>query len=478
MARIDEFAPQMVQLHTQTQDHPLPSTTPFKIQEPNNTQFQIQPARGLFFRKLFRNLFYIHFFLITILVIVLTIRGLISAATNHHFRPLEWFPPLLASTACAGIFSFAWQSFTLCNPSRTLKAAFWLGPLLTCAVGIFLVSIGSSRSLAPAVIALVSSIVLSLYSCWVSPQFDHTIKVLSISTAFPPPRTTVLVVLTIISCTLYLSFMVAGIGGATATGTVFDSIFILVLLLSLAWTMQVIKYTLQVTISRVKYMNFASGTELDINVAFRDTLKHSLGSICVGSALVPILGLIQGSARALSLISGDTDEFLFSCANCYSGVGSRLITYANRWGFVYAGAYNMGFVQASIDTWEMFRRGGLEQVIDSDLTSSFCFLSGMASGAVFALLGGPWCLVVHKGYAAEISIYAYLIGYFMCRVAMAWPQACVSAYLVAYAENPQHPRFDSTIPVRIQELQRSRTQTSQITHFTDHLAEAEATISH
>ncbi|CAL5423059.1 unnamed protein product [Camellia sinensis] len=44
MARIDEFAPQMVQLHTQTQYHPLPSTTPFKIQEPNNTQFRIQPT--------------------------------------------------------------------------------------------------------------------------------------------------------------------------------------------------------------------------------------------------------------------------------------------------------------------------------------------------------------------------------------------------------------------------------------------------
>lgn len=37
---------------------------------------------------------------------------------------------------------------------------------------------------------------------------------------------------------------------------------------------------------------------------------------------------------------------------------------------------------------------------------------------------------------------------------MAWPLACVSAYYVAYAENPQHPRFDSTVPVRIQELQR------------------------
>lgn len=39
-----------------------------------------------------------------------------------------------------------------------------------------------------------------------------------------------------------------------------------------------------------------------------------------------------------------------------------------------------------------------------------------------------------------------------CRVALAWQQACVSAYYVAYAENPQSLQFDATIPVRIQEL--------------------------
>ncbi|KAJ0078770.1 hypothetical protein Patl1_23522 [Pistacia atlantica] len=45
----------------------------------------------------------------------------------------------------------------------------------------------------------------------------------------------------------------------------------------------------------------------------------------------------------------------------------------------------------------------------------------------------------------------------MCRIALAWPQACVSAYYVAYSENQQSPRFDSTIPARMQELQRYQT---------------------
>jgi hypothetical protein len=41
-------------------------------------------------------------------------------------------------------------------------------------------------------------------------------------------------------------------------------------------------------------------------------------------------------------------------------------------------------------------------------------------------------------------------------MAIAWPQACVSAYYVAYAENPQSTQFDSTIPVRLEQLHRSQ----------------------
>ncbi|KAL6988624.1 hypothetical protein U1Q18_014378 [Sarracenia purpurea var. burkii] len=436
-----------------------------QIQEPNSRSERT--TGGLFFRKLFRNLFYIHLFLVTILVLVLSIRGLIYAANDHQFHPQKWFPPPLASIACAAIVGLAWQSFTQYNPGRTIRAAFWLSPLLTCGFGILLVVIGSAGSSAAAVIALISAIVQSLYSCWVTPRFDHAARVLSVCTAFPPSKTTMLVILTIIACILYSSFLVAGIGGATTAGTGLDTLFILIILLSLTWTMHVIKNTLQVTVSRVKYMNFACGTDLDMNVALRDALKHSLGSVCIGSALVPVYELIRGSARSMSLLSGDRNEFMFSCVNCYSGVASRLVTYGNRWGFVHVGVYNKGFVEASTKTWEMFRQVGLEPLIDSDLTGSFCFLCGVAGGAACALAGGSWALVIHKGYATEVSIYAFLTGYFMSRVAMAWPQACVSAYHVAYAEDPQSLRFDSTIPDRIQELQRSQVQPSRTTFYTE-----------
>ncbi|KAL5767794.1 hypothetical protein ACOSQ2_014577 [Xanthoceras sorbifolium] len=426
-----------------------------RVQESTTLQIEATVA-GLFLRKLFKCLFYSQLVLITVLTVILTIRGVVSSR-SHHFHPKKWYPPMLTSVASSGLVALTWQWIVSCNPSKAIRACFWLSPLFTCSVGILFLIIGSASGSAIGVIAIVCAFIQSLYTCWVNPRFEYALKILSVSAAFPPAKTSFFVVLSIIFGVVYSSFLVSGIGGATATGTGADILFKVLILLSLAWTLQVTKNVLQVTISRVKYIHFAYGGDLDTGIAFRDTINHLMGSVSIGSALVPIVGVIRGSARTISLVAGDTDEFLFSCASCYSSIASRLGTLGNRWGFVHVGVYNKGFVQASVDTWDLFRRVELEMLIDSDLTGAFCFLSGIAGAAVCALVGGIWTLAVHESYAIEVSIYAFLIGYFMCRVALAWPQACVSAYYVAYAENPQGPRFDSTIPARLQELLRYQT---------------------
>ncbi|KAM7273237.1 hypothetical protein ACFE04_027901 [Oxalis oulophora] len=465
---------------------------------------RIKFIRIKFTRKLFEKLFYIHFIPISTLTIALTIRGLILIfiiKTDHHFHPSKWYPPLLVATACATIISLAWQQFTSYNPSAAIKLAFYFTPLFTCSAGIVLVLIGSHLSLAIGVIAVVSSIIISIYTCWITPRFDYAVKILYVSVAFPPPGTPTLVLLSLLMALSYWVFLMLGIGGATANGSDFDAVFILFSLLSLSWTMQVIKNVVFVTISRIRYINFASGMDMETPIACRETLKYLINNIVIGSMLVPILGVVRGSARIINLVAGGHDEFLFSCANCYLEAASTLITYGNRWGFVHVGVYDKGFVQASKDTWNLFRVGGMEQLIDSDLTGSFCFLSGLAGGALSSVVGGTWALVIRdkKSYATEVSLYAFVIGYFMktrrpaaqsvaghfkitnrslkvidstpevvvqpskvasygfrmCRIAMAWPQACVSAYYVAYAENPLNPRFDSAIRTQIHQIQRS-----------------------
>jgi hypothetical protein len=211
---------------------------------------------------------------------------------------------------------------------------------------------------------------------------------------------------------------VAGIGGARAMEhrTKLSDVFILVIILSLGWTMHVMKNAMQVTVSRVKYMHFSGGGDIDTRFAFRDTIKHLIGSVSVGSILVPIIGLFRGFARSTSLIGGETNECMFSCVSCSMGIASLLVTKGNRWGFVHVGVYDKGFVQASSDTWEMFIRVGLEELIDLDLTGAFCFLSGVSVGAICSLVSGIWSLVEYKDYAMEVSTYAFIIGYFMVRL--------------------------------------------------------------
>ncbi|XP_027359530.1 protein PNS1 [Abrus precatorius] len=430
----------------------------FFVVQAQDSGFQNSTLAGNIVRKVFKVLFYLHLLLIAVLVASLTIYGVVYASRSHHFHPKEWYPPLLISTVCAGIVGFTWQWITVRNATKAIRAAFWLSPLLTCVMGVFLVYIGSALSLAAGVVALVSALIQSLYGCWVSPRFEYADKILSVSIADPPYKSTRLAFLSILIGIFYCCFLVCGIGGARAiqNRTKLTVLFIFVILLSLGWTMQFLKNVLQVTISRVKYIHLAGGVIMDTRVALHDTVKYLTGSVSIGSILVPFISLFRGFARSTSLVGGDNDEFLFSCVSCYMGIASLLVTCGNKWGFVHVGVHNKEFVQASSDTWGIFNRVGLEQLIDLDLTGSFCFLSGVAGGAICSLVSGIWSIVMHKSYATEESIYAFLIGYSMFRLAMAWPQACVSAYYVAYAENPHSTRFDSTIPVRLEQLQRSQ----------------------
>ncbi|KAI9121476.1 hypothetical protein K1719_008509 [Acacia pycnantha] len=444
-------------INVPVQEYRLRHTNPIQDQDsgfPNRTV-----AREIS-RRLFKVLFYSYLLLITVLTLFLTIYGLIVASRNHQFYPLRWYPPLLSSTVSAGIVAFTCQWITARRPSKAIRTAFWLSPLLTLAMGAMFVYIESAISMVAGVVALVSALIQSLYGCWVSPRFEYATKILSVSITFPPARIMGLVFSSILTGILYCCFLVAGIGGAKAieSKTKLAALFILAILLSLGWAMQFLKNVMQVSVSRIMYMNFASGVHIDTRVAFHDTIKYLTGTVSLGSILVPLIGFFRGFARSMSLVGGDTDEFMFSCVGCYVGIASALVRRGNRWGFVYVGVYDKGFVQSSSDTWEMFSRVGLEQLIDSDLTGSFCFFCGVVGGSISSLVSGIWTILIHKNYAAESSIYAFLIGYFMCRLAMAWPQACVSAYYVAYAENPnpQNNRFDSTIPVRLQQLQRAR----------------------
>ncbi|KAI5427649.1 hypothetical protein KIW84_032888 [Lathyrus oleraceus] len=457
----DQQQPQVQQQQPQDQQQPqVQQQQPQDQQQPQvqqqQPQDQQQPQGSLVaqaVRWIFKILFYSQLLLISVLVILVTRYDRTSdSSTTHHFHPDKWYPPLLASTLCAGILGFTWHCIISCYPKKALIAAFWLSPLLTLVMGFMFMSIGTPWSLIPGLGSFSFALFQSIYGCRVnrSNMIKYTAKMFQDLIRFLPAKTKCLAFLSITVGTLYCCFLVYGIGGARrdiGNRTIHAYIYILLIILSLGWTMQVMKNAMQVTISWVQYTGFTNHIGTNIRAAFRDTIKHLIGSVSLGSILVPVIELFRDFARLLNLYICKDD------CSCAMELAAHLTTWGNIWGFVQVGAYRKGFVQASSDTWEMFmNRVGLLELIDLDITGTFCFLSGVAVGAICCLVCGIWSLIVYKDYTMELSIYAFIIGYFICRLAIAWPQASVSAYYVAYAQNPENFPCRFTIEERLNQL--------------------------
>ncbi|CAD5331998.1 unnamed protein product [Arabidopsis thaliana] len=275
-------------------------------------------------------------------------------------------------------------------------------------------------------------------------RHEFTFQTMSTATGILPARTRAIAVVSVIISVFYSGFLVAGIGGATATGTRLDILFISIIVINLAWTMQVIKNVQEVAISKAIYVYFSRDDLMNACDALGVTLKKQLGSVCIGSTLVPLIVLFRGTIRCCNR------DIYASTPGC-NWIANHIILGGNRYGFVHVGAHNKGLRQASSDTWRRFRTiPEFEQLIDFDITSSICFFSAMGIGAIAALTAGVWELLIDKDHYFELTIYAFIIGYFVGRVSSAWLQACVMGYYVAYSEDPQNDRFDDTIPQRIE----------------------------
>lgn len=81
--------------------------------------------------------------------------------------------------------------------------------------------------------------------------------------------------------------------------------------------------------------------------------------------------------------------------------------------FVQIAAYGKGFVMASQDTWALFEKQEMEEILDSDIISSICFLTGVCSGSICVIVVAAWTHKVHQSFTATLSLLTFFIGYLM-----------------------------------------------------------------
>ncbi|GER45359.1 plasma-membrane choline transporter family protein [Striga asiatica] len=377
-------------------------------------------------------------------------------ARNQEQKVLKYFLPQVEASSLLSItLAFAWQKAIRTWPKFTVHFIIWSSFFFTLTAGILLICFQLPATDGIGVLYIAFAIGNGLYACWVSQRTGFCSKVFikalePVSKFSDINRPTYLM---LGAGFLWISFWILAVIGALSFYV--PPLIILALVLSLAWTAEVMRNVANLTVSRVVALYYLRGMQSSTQFCFQRALSNNLGSACLGSLFVPTIEALRIVARGLNLLEGE-DEFMFSCAHCCLRVMESIFKRGNGWAYVQIAAYGKGFVQASQDTWEMFTKRDMVEVVDSDITSAICFLTGICSGSICTIVVAAWTASVHRGYIATLSVLAAYIGYLMTRIAMALPHACVSCYYVCYAENPENRLFDDTIPNRIELIKSGR----------------------
>ncbi|OAY71699.1 Protein PNS1 [Ananas comosus] len=336
-----------------------------------------------------------------------------------------WLPPIEGAAAVSIILAFAWQKAVRTWPSFMVTFILWSSFAFTMAAGVLLLCFSLPATAGIGVALILFSIGTGLYACWVTRRIPFTARVFS------------------------RALLPAQVRGPQRPGVPHGRIG---LPLDLGLVMRNVT---NLTVSRVVALYYLRGMQSSTQFSFQRAVSRNLGSACLGSLFVPTIEALRILARGLNLLEGE-DEFMFSCAHCCLHVMESVFRYGNSWAFVHIAAYGRGFVAASQSTWGLFERQGMEELVDSDITSSVCFLTGVCSGAICTIFAASWTFATHKHYTATASLLAFFVGYLMTRIGMALPQACVACYYVCFAENPSPRLFDSTIPDRLVTIRTGR----------------------
>ncbi|KDP43586.1 hypothetical protein JCGZ_16873 [Jatropha curcas] len=385
------------------------------------------------------------------------IQGLIEASDTvkrKEKRILKYFLPQVEVASLLSItLAFAWQKAVRVWPRFMIHFILWSSFFISLSAGILLICFQRAPTDGVGVCLIAFAMGNGLYACWVSQRLKFYSKIL-VKSLEPVPKFGDLNQPTYWMLSvgfLWMSLWILAVIGAL--NFYFPPLTIIALVLSLAWITEVMRNVVNLTVSRVISLYYLRGMQSSTQFCFQRATTINLGSACLGSLFVPAIEALRIVARGLNLLEGE-DEFMFSCAHCCLGVMNSIFRFGNGWAYVQIAAYGKSFVQASQDTWALFERQDMERIVDSDITSSICFLTGVCSGSICVIVVAAWTHESYQPFTATVSLLAFFIGYLMTRIAMALPHACVSCYYVCYAENPDNRLFDKTIKER-QELIKS-----------------------
>jgi len=245
------------------------------------------------------------------------------------------------------------------------------------------------------------------------------------------------------------------------------------MLLSLFWTMLVVKNVLHTTIAGVigtwwfdpdEATSVASrsdgrcrcgggtccGCSRAIYNSLHRSIVYSFGSICFGSLLVGILQVVRfivrcgrrqhnEQRRLRQQRTIEATDFLFCLVQYLVESLERLLEYINTWAYVYVGLYGYDYWTAGKEVSNLFKARGWSVIINDYLIARTLSMMSMLITLITGLVGVIFGLVFLRSYSAWV-LPAFFLGIVLggssCSILFGVVTSAVNTVVVCFAESP------------------------------------------
>eukprot|EP00527_Entomoneis_sp_CCMP2396_P008149 CAMPEP_0198137610 /NCGR_PEP_ID=MMETSP1443-20131203/1086_1 /TAXON_ID=186043 /ORGANISM="Entomoneis sp., Strain CCMP2396" /LENGTH=546 /DNA_ID=CAMNT_0043799103 /DNA_START=33 /DNA_END=1673 /DNA_ORIENTATION=+ len=226
-----------------------------------------------------------------------------------------------------------------------------------------------------------------------------------------------------------------------------NGFFFLLLLLSYYWTSEVFKNVMHVTTAgTVGTWWFAPDDACTYcSPAITDSLRrattYSLGSVCFGSLLTALLQLLHQICHDLRR-RGRGNAILLCVVEAVLAVLESLVSYFNKWAYIYIGLYGYDYITSGGKVVALFRQRGWSAIINDHLVTRALSLVSLVIGALTGCMG--MALASVTSWVSDFGDAALVLAFFVpfiCGLAssmilLSVVASAVDTVIVSFAESP------------------------------------------
>jgi len=234
-------------------------------------------------------------------------------------------------------------------------------------------------------------------------------------------------------------YSTTGDGGVHANRL--DGLAYFLLIMSLYWTIEVLRNIGSVTTSGIVASWWYKPTiTIGYWSAWRRASTYSLGSVCEGSLFVgPLHGLRQ-FVHDFAITDRRLCNDLYICffGNIFAQILHLLngmIRFYNMYGFSRVAIYGTKYLQTAKETWDMLIWQRFEKMVSDDITGLILSLGCLSGGVVSGITCGIWAHYIGLDGWFLISFITFVMGYLMVNMILTVVHSSIATTYVVWAED-------------------------------------------